>query len=160
MHLHNNGAYDLDRCWEILWLLKNSLTRNLQKLDRVRKLYKRFFSVSWTFSITRFLTFFRKTDFFNSHTSSHHLSQREIGSDNPCSRHLSRSRRKRAKDNNFLTAPSLLAVLPSTFAQCLIPRIRIDLAPLRVEAAIRLEMIYDRIIEISTSGVGKVTYGL
>jgi hypothetical protein len=29
-----------------LWLLKNSLTRNLQKLDRVRKLYKRFFRVS------------------------------------------------------------------------------------------------------------------
>ena len=49
------------------WLLKNSLTGNLQKLDRVRKLYKRFFRVSWTFSITRFSTFFRKTDFFNSH---------------------------------------------------------------------------------------------
>jgi hypothetical protein len=46
-------------------MLKNSLTRNLQKLDRVRKLYKRFSPVSWTFSITRFSTFFRKTDFFN-----------------------------------------------------------------------------------------------
>ena len=45
--------------------MKNSITRNLQELDRVRKLYKRFFRVSWTFSITRFLTFFRKTDFFN-----------------------------------------------------------------------------------------------
>jgi hypothetical protein len=56
-----------DRCREQGWLLKNSLTRNLKKLDRVRKLYKRFFPVSWTFSITRFSTFFRKTDFFNSH---------------------------------------------------------------------------------------------
>jgi hypothetical protein len=36
---------------------------NLQKLDRVRKLYKRFFSVSWTFSITRFLTFSEKPTF-------------------------------------------------------------------------------------------------
>ena len=54
--------------------MKNSLTRNLQKLDRVRKLYKRFFSASWTFSITRFLTFFRKTDFFNSHRIYQHLS--------------------------------------------------------------------------------------
>jgi hypothetical protein len=78
-----------DRCREQEWLLKNSLTRNLQKLDRIRKLYKRFFPVSWTFSITRFSTFFRKTDFFNSHSSYHHLSQIEIASDNPCSRHLS-----------------------------------------------------------------------
>src|SRR5580700_12071168 len=58
-------------------MLKNSPTRNLQKLDRVRKLYKRFFPVSWTFSITRFLTFLRKTEFFNSHSSSHHLSQED-----------------------------------------------------------------------------------
>jgi hypothetical protein len=57
-------------CREQAWLLKNSLTQNLQKLDRVRKLYKRFFLVSWTFSITRFSTFFRKTDFFNSHRRS------------------------------------------------------------------------------------------
>jgi hypothetical protein len=61
--------------WEILWLLKNSLNRNLQKSDRVRKPYKRFFSVFWTFSIARFSTFFRKTEFFNSHSSSHHVSQ-------------------------------------------------------------------------------------
>jgi hypothetical protein len=47
------------------------------KLDRVRKLYKRFFPVSWTFSITRFSTFFRKTDFFNSHKDYHHLSQND-----------------------------------------------------------------------------------
>jgi hypothetical protein len=32
--------------------------------------------------------------FFNSHSSYHHLSQTEIGSDNPCSRQLSGSRRK------------------------------------------------------------------
>ena len=32
----------LDRCWEILWLLENSLATNSQKLLRVRKLYKRF----------------------------------------------------------------------------------------------------------------------
>ena len=61
----------MTNCCEQGWLLKNSLTRNLQKLDRVRKLDKRFFSVSWTFSITRFLTFFRKTDFFNSHRDYH-----------------------------------------------------------------------------------------
>ena len=51
----------------ILWLLKNSLIKNSKKLLRVRNLYKRFFSASWTFSIIRFSTFFRKTDFFNSH---------------------------------------------------------------------------------------------
>jgi hypothetical protein len=49
------------------WLLKNSLTSISQKLLRVRKLYKRFSPVSWTLLITRFLTFFGKTDFFNSH---------------------------------------------------------------------------------------------
>jgi hypothetical protein len=43
--------------------LKNSLTRNLQKLDRVRKLYKRFFPVSWTFSITDFRLFSEKPSF-------------------------------------------------------------------------------------------------
>jgi hypothetical protein len=43
-------------------------------LDRVRKLYKRFFPVSWTFSITRFSTFFRKTEFFNSHPCYQQLS--------------------------------------------------------------------------------------
>jgi hypothetical protein len=32
--------------------LKNSLASISQKLLRVRKLYKRFFPVSWTFSIT------------------------------------------------------------------------------------------------------------
>jgi hypothetical protein len=32
-----------DRCREQGRLLKNSLIRNLKKLDRVRKLYKRFF---------------------------------------------------------------------------------------------------------------------
>jgi hypothetical protein len=52
--------------------VKNSLTRNLQKLDRVRTLYKRFSPVSWTFSITRFSTFFRKPYFFNSHRISRH----------------------------------------------------------------------------------------
>ena len=66
-----------------LWLLKNSLTSISQKLLRVRKLYKRFLSVAWTFSITRFSTFFRKTDFVNSHPSSHNLSQIEIAGDNP-----------------------------------------------------------------------------
>ena len=55
------------------WLLKNSLTSISQKLLRIRKLYKRFFPVSWTFSITRFSTFFKKTDFFNSHKISRHL---------------------------------------------------------------------------------------
>src|SRR5438105_2150841 len=33
------------------WLLKNSLSRNPQKLDRVRMPYKRFSLVAWTFSI-------------------------------------------------------------------------------------------------------------
>ena len=47
--------------------MKNSLATNSQKLLRVRKLYKRFSPVFETFSITRFSTFFRKTDFFNSH---------------------------------------------------------------------------------------------
>ena len=79
----------LDNCREQGWLLKNSLTRNLQKLDRVRKLYKRFFSASWTFSITRFLTFFRKTDFFNSHRDYHYLSRFEIAGAKRISRHLS-----------------------------------------------------------------------
>ena len=41
----------LDNCREQGWLLKNSLARNLQELDRVRKLDKRFSPVSWTFSI-------------------------------------------------------------------------------------------------------------
>ena len=63
-----------DSCRERGWLLKNSLARNLQKFDRVRKLYKRFFSACWTFSITRFSAFFRKPDFFNSHRISQHLS--------------------------------------------------------------------------------------
>jgi hypothetical protein len=45
------------------WLLKNSLTSISQKLLRIRKLYKRFFPVSWTFSITRFLTFSGKPSF-------------------------------------------------------------------------------------------------
>jgi len=40
----------------------------LQKLDRIRKLYN-----SWTFSIIRFSTFFRKTNFFNSHRIYQHL---------------------------------------------------------------------------------------
>ena len=31
-----------DKCRERLWLLKNSLPGNLQKSDRVRKLYKQF----------------------------------------------------------------------------------------------------------------------
>ena len=52
-------------CCEIPWLLKNSLTSISQKLLRVSKLYKRFPPVARTFSITRFSTFFRKTDFFN-----------------------------------------------------------------------------------------------
>ena len=64
----------LDNCREILWLLNNSLATNSQKLLRVRKLYKRLFPVSWTFSITRFSTFIRKTEFFNSHKISQHLS--------------------------------------------------------------------------------------
>ena len=49
--------------WEEEWLLKNSLIRNLKKLDRVRKLYKRFFSVSWTFSIIQISTFFEEPSF-------------------------------------------------------------------------------------------------
>ena len=53
--------------------MKNSLATNSQKLLRVRKLYKRFSPVFETFSITRFSTFFRKTDFFNSHRISQHL---------------------------------------------------------------------------------------
>ena len=63
------------------WLLKNSLTAISQKLLRVRKLYERFVRVSWTFSITRLLTFFRKTDFFNSHRDYHYLSQNETSVD-------------------------------------------------------------------------------
>ena len=55
--------------------VEKSLTRNLQKLDRVRKLCKRFFSVSWTFSITRFPNFSEKPTFYNSHSSSHQPSQ-------------------------------------------------------------------------------------
>jgi hypothetical protein len=51
----------------------------LQKLDRVRKLYKRFFPVSWTFSITRFSTFFRKTEFFNSHACYRQLTRVALG---------------------------------------------------------------------------------
>jgi hypothetical protein len=47
-------------------------------LLRVRRLYKRFFSVAWTFSITRFSTFFRKTDFFNSHRISQRLSNIQL----------------------------------------------------------------------------------
>src|SRR5580700_7602127 len=35
------------------------------------------FPVSWTFSITRFSTFFTKTDLFNSHPCSRQLSGRE-----------------------------------------------------------------------------------
>src|SRR5438445_2021420 len=36
-------------CWrKIAWLLKNSLSRNPQKLDRVRMPYKRFSLVAWT----------------------------------------------------------------------------------------------------------------
>ena len=69
-----------DNCREQGWLLKNSLTSISQKLLRVRKLYKRFFTIAWTFSITRLSTFFRKTDFFNSHRDYHQLSQSENGS--------------------------------------------------------------------------------
>jgi len=50
------------------------------KLLRVRKLYKRFFPVSWTFSITRFSTIIRKTDFFNSQPCSRQLSRNGNGS--------------------------------------------------------------------------------
>jgi hypothetical protein len=33
--------------------------------------------------------FFKKTEFFNSHSPSHHQSHNEIAGDTPCSRHLS-----------------------------------------------------------------------
>jgi hypothetical protein len=39
-------------------------------------------------SITRFSTFFRKTDFFNSHRDYHHLSHSEIGGGKRISQHL------------------------------------------------------------------------
>ncbi|MGA8307289.1 MAG: hypothetical protein WB723_16565, partial [Candidatus Acidiferrales bacterium] len=64
-----------------------------------RKLYKRFFSVTWTFSITRFSTFFRKTDFFNSHSSSHQLSENEKGGDNPVAGFCAGSATIGAKDS-------------------------------------------------------------
>jgi hypothetical protein len=39
-------------CWcNQAWLLKNSLHRSPQKLDRVRMPYKRFSLIAWTFSI-------------------------------------------------------------------------------------------------------------
>jgi hypothetical protein len=60
-----------DKWREQGWLLKNSLATKSQKLLRVRKLYKRFSPVSWTFSITRFSTIIRKTDFFNNHRDYH-----------------------------------------------------------------------------------------
>jgi hypothetical protein len=72
------------------WLLKNSLTSISQKLLRVRKLYKRFSPVSWTLLITRFLTFFGKTDFFNSH-GDYHESHFEIDGGKRIYRHLSGS---------------------------------------------------------------------
>src|ERR1700752_4138912 len=54
-----------------LWLLKNSLPKNPQKLKRVRELHKRFFLVGYTFSPSRFSGILRKRDFFNSHSRYH-----------------------------------------------------------------------------------------
>jgi hypothetical protein len=50
-----------------LCLLKDSLSRNLQKLDRVRMPYKRFSLIAWTFSIPQFWPSSGKNEFFNSH---------------------------------------------------------------------------------------------
>ena len=44
-------------------LLKNSFARDLQKLDRGRKLYKRVSQLSQTFAISQFSIFFRKPTF-------------------------------------------------------------------------------------------------
>src|SRR5438445_2550936 len=49
------------------WLLKNSLSRNPQKLDRVRMPYKRFSLVAWTFSIPQICPDFCNLFFFYTH---------------------------------------------------------------------------------------------
>src|SRR5580700_2713567 len=72
--LAETGFVSSDNCREQGWVLKNSLATISQKLLRVRKLYKRFFRVSWTFSITPISAFLRKCEFFNSHRDYHQLS--------------------------------------------------------------------------------------
>jgi hypothetical protein len=51
-------------CCEQGWVLKNSLSENSQKLLRVRKLYKRFFSVAWTLFYHPIFDFLKKTRLF------------------------------------------------------------------------------------------------
>ena len=106
---------DVEKC---LWLLKNSLRKNPEKLLGVRNLYKRFFPVSRTFSITRFSIFFGKPDFFNSHRDYHYLSRFEISGSYPdqqgsndCPISLPKCPLKRAEGEGFdLLAPAAVDV--------------------------------------------------
>jgi hypothetical protein len=72
-----------DRECNRLWLLKNSLPTNPQKLDRVRMPYKRFSLVGYTFLSPQFVAVLRKSDFFNTHTCFRQRSQHfvSIGSE-------------------------------------------------------------------------------